>query len=254
MSAELFTQALVEYTTIEKDFERVSRLSAKESISMQDYDHVKAMYDAAKAKVEMMRKNAEIVAPFSGTITEYMVQEGENYFFNFNLDPGYSSTSGILRLMKLDPIQVAVEVNEKELSGLRIGQKTLVTFDATRDSIFTGSVSAIKPVLSSLTHTSTVKIQVSNSRGLLKPGMFAHVRIIMNPVRAVCVPSAAIYRQPGSSDDYVFVSENGKAGKVKCEKLWTDNTWVAVSGITDGREVVTAGREKLHDGSLIEIK
>ncbi|MCE5346309.1 MAG: efflux RND transporter periplasmic adaptor subunit [Bacteroidales bacterium] len=254
LSGEMYTQALVEFNTIEKDFERVSRLNEKESISTQDYDHVKARYDASKAKVEMMKKNAEIVAPFSGTIVEYLVNEGENYFFNLNLDPGYSSTSGILRLMKLDPVQVEVEVNEKDLGKVKKGQKTLLTFDAIHDTVFTGKISSVKAVLSTLTHTATVRVELKNGSGIVKPGMFAHVKIELSPLNSVCVPMNAIYVQPGTAENYLFTVENNTVKRQKIEKLWTDNTLVGVNGINTGTTVVTGGKEKLRDGSMIEIK
>jgi membrane fusion protein, multidrug efflux system len=254
LSGELYTQALVEFNAIEKDYERVSRLNDKGSISDLDYDHIKAKYDASKAKVEMMKKNAEIIAPFSGTIVEYLVQEGENYFFNINLDPGYSMTSGILRLMKLDPIQVEVEINEKELPMIKTGQKATVTFDAIKDEVLNGRISSIKPVLSTLTHTATVRIELENGNGNIKPGMFAHVKIEMTPIESVCVPLNAVYRQPGTSDDCLFVVENGTVKKEIIEKLFTDNNQVGVKGISAGAEIVTSGKEKLHDGSLVEVK
>jgi membrane fusion protein, multidrug efflux system len=254
LSGELYTQALVEFNTIEKDYERVSRLNDKGSISQQEYDHVKAMFDASRVRVEMMKKNAEIVAPFSGTITEYLVQEGENYFFNLNLDPGYSTTSGILRLMKLDPIQVEVEVNEKDLYGIKTGQKALLRFDAIRDSLFTGSVSSIKPSLSALTHSATIRIKVDNGSGILKPGMFAHVNIQFKSVQSVCVPSSAVYREPGVSNQYIFIADNNRAKKININPLWSNDSWIAVTGISEGQVVVTSGKDKLVDGSLIEIK
>jgi membrane fusion protein, multidrug efflux system len=254
LSGELYTQALVEYNTIEKDYERVSRLNEKGSISSQDYDHVKAKYDASKAKVEMMKKNAEIVAPFSGTIVEYLVQEGENYFFNLNLDPGYSTTSGILRLMKLDPIQVEVEINEKDLSSVKVGQKASVSFDAIQGEVLNGKISSVKPFLSTLTHSATVRIELSNGSGNIRPGMFAHVKIEMAPVESVCVPLNAVYRQQGTSDDYLFVADGNKVRRQKVEKVFTDSDWVGVKGINAGDRIVTSGKEKLNDGSLIEIK
>lgn len=254
MSGELYTQALVEYGTIEKDFERVSRLNEKGSISQQEFDHVKAMYDASRSKVDMMKENAEITAPFSGTIVEYLVNEGENYFFNINLEPGYSRTSGILRLMKLDPIQVKAEVNEKDLGKIRKGQSVTVIFDAFPDISFTGKLTGIEQVLSTLTHTATVKVSLGNSSGKIKPGMFAHVKISLSPLNAICVPINALYRQPGTADDYIFIADENKTRKQKIERLWADDIWVAVKGIDSDVTVITSGKEKLHDGSIIEVK
>jgi len=50
MSSELLLQSEIEYKTLEKDFQRVKNLVEKQSISQQDFDHVKARYEAAEAK------------------------------------------------------------------------------------------------------------------------------------------------------------------------------------------------------------
>jgi len=254
MSGELYTQTLVEFKTIEKDFERVSRLNDKGSVTPQEYDHVKALYEASRSKAEMMRKNAEIVAPFSGTIVEYLVNEGENYFFNINLDPGYSSTSGILRLMKLDPVTVETEINEKDISLVRKGQNAIVIFDALSDTPFTGKITYIKPALSALTHTATIKIAISNPGEIIKPGMYGHVKIQLDPGKLVFVPLNAIYRQPGTSEDYLFKVEGNIVKKLRTERLATDNAFVAAAGITAGKRVVGNGKENNADGTLVELK
>ncbi len=254
LSGELYTQALVENKAILKDFERVSRLVKKGSITRQDYDHVKARYDASCSKVEMMKKNSEIVAPFSGTIIEYLVNEGENYLFNINLDPGYSVTSGVVRLMKLDPVQVETEINEKDLGKIKTGQKALITFDAVKDTVFEGKISAIKPVLSTLTHTATIKIEINNSTGIIKPGMFAHINIELKPENDVCIPMGAIYRQAGTVNNYVFVIDGNRVRRQQTDRLWTNGDKVGVTGVNQGDIVVTSGKEKLNDGSLVEIK
>ncbi len=244
LSGELYSQALVEFSAVEKDYERVTRLSEKGSVSLQEYDHLKAMYDASKSKVEMMKKNTEITAPFSGTIVEYLVNEGENFFFNINLEPGYSKTSGILRLMKLDPIQVKTEVNEKDLGKLKKWQPAIITFDAIPSTVFKGRISSTEQVLSTITHTATVKIEVANSMENIKPGMFAHVRIELNPIDAISVPLNAVYRQPGTGDDYLFVAENNIARRQKIDVLWMDDGVAGVNGINSGSMIITNGKEK----------
>jgi len=254
MSGELYTQTLVEFKTIEKDFERVSRLSEKGSVTLQEYDHVKAMYDASRSKVELMKKNAEIVAPFSGTIVEYLVQDGENYFFNLNLDPGYSTTSGILRLMKLDPVQIEAEVNEKELGLVKMGQSAMIKFDSFSDTVFRGKITYIKPVLSTVTHTATVRIELRNPREIIKPGMYGHITISLDPVRMVFVPLNSIYRQAGTSEDYLFITDGNRVKRILTERLVTEGSSAGVKGVKPGDQVVVYGKEKLSDGSIVEIR
>ncbi|HAN18858.1 MAG: hypothetical protein A2X13_07835 [Bacteroidetes bacterium GWC2_33_15] len=253
LSSELYTQALIERNTLEKDFERVSRLRDKGSISEQDFDHVKAQYDASVAKTQMLKKSAEVRAPFAGTIVDYIVQEGENYFFSPNLKPGYSMTSGIVQLMQLDIIKVTVDVNEKDISKIYLNQSANVVFDAYPEKIFTGKVKSVEPTLSTLTRTAKVEIQINNTDLLIKPGMFARVKIFLPEQHAVFIPFESIYRQPGTGLEYVFVIDNNIAEKVQVSRKFSNEKFIAVDGLKPGKTIAVAGKSKLSTGCRVKV-
>lgn len=254
LSSELYTQALIERNTLKKDFERVSRLRDKESLSEQDYDHIKAKYEATIAKTEMMKKNAEIVAPFSGTIVDHIVKEGENYLFAPSLKVGYSMTSGIVKIMQLDVLKVEIDVNEKDISKIKKGQKAEIIFDAYPQKTFTGTIEAIDPILSTLSRTVKVKIKTENKDLLIKPGMYAKVKIKLPEEKAVFVPIESIYRQPGTGNDYVFVVEKNIVKRIPVTRKYTLNDLVAVDGIIAETTIAVGGKSKLVDGFKVVIK
>jgi membrane fusion protein (multidrug efflux system) len=255
LSAELYAQALAEKNTLEKDFERVSRLKEKGSVTQQKYDHVKAKLEAARAKTRMMKKNSEVRAPFSGTIVDYLVKEGENFMFSPSLKPGYSHTSGIVQLMQLDKLKIEIDVNEQDLSEIKTGQKAEVVFDAFPDKTMEGTVTHIEPVLSTTTHTAKAEITITNPEHKLKPGMYSRVKLRMPETTNVFIPLNAIYRQPGTGNNYVFVvSENQKVTRMPVQKLYTMGKDVAVKGIEGGKEIVVHGKNKLKDGDIVNIK
>lgn len=253
LSSELYIQALVEFNTLEKDFERVSRLREKGSISQQDFDHVKAKYDASKAKTQMMKKNTEIRAPFSGTIIDHMVKEGENFLFSPSLKAGYSMTSGIIKLMQLDRIKVEIDVNEKDLAKITPGQKVEMKFDAYPEKKYQGQVTKIDPVLSTISRTAKAEISIQNDDYMIKPGMYARVNLILPEQEAVFVPLEAIYRQTGTGNDYVFRIENNKAQRLPVKRIYNLNDQVAVTGIDSGISIAIAGKNKLKEGSVVKI-
>jgi len=254
LSAELYAQAMVEVETLRKDFERIERLREKGSVSEQDYDHVKAKYEAAKANARMMKKNTEIRAPFSGTIVDYLVEEGENYLFSPNLKPGYSMTSGIVQLMNLDHLIVKVDVNEKDLSKVKTGQKAEVVFDAYPNKNTIGEIVRIDHALSTTTRTAKAEIRIKNAEQRFKPGMYASVSLFLPEKESVFVPLKAIYRQPGTANDFVFVVGGEKVRRIAVDRLYTMSDLVAVDGLEAGKTIVLAGKNKLNEGSLIEVK
>jgi len=254
LSAEAYTQALIEYNAIQKDFERVSRLRDKGSISEIEYDHIKAKLDAAKVKTEMLRKNTQVLAPFSGMIVDYLMEEGENYFFNLALEPGYSNTSGILRLMQLNPLIAEVQVNEKDLNSINTGQKVNLKVDAFPDESFFGTITYIKPMLSTMTHSATVEITIPNPKLTLKPGMFASCDIELGESQGIFIPIDAIIRQPGTSEDFVYKIENNTAIKTIIQRKRNRGEYVLVDSLNHGDTVVTKGKNNLINGVQVTIK
>jgi len=253
LSDEMLTQAIIEHETIKKDFERVSRLREKGSISEMEYDHVKAKYDASKAKVEMVKKNTQVYAPFSGIVAERMMEEGEVYFINPGLEPGYSMRSGIVRLMQLDPVKVKFDINEKDLKSIRKGLPVVVRLDGVAGKTFMGRVENIKPMLSTTTRSTTAEVIISNPNMEGKPGMFAFVDVTLPETPASVVPLRSIYRLPGTSEDYIFAVVNDTVRRVKVERLETLGDEVAIRGIEPGTQIILEGKNRVNDGLRVRV-
>lgn len=254
LSDEMLTQAEVENQAIRKDYERVKRLREKGSVSQMEYDHIKAELDASNAKTEMVRKNTRVYAPFSGTIVDRMMEEGEIYFLNPGLEPGYSMRSGIVRLMQLNPVRIKFEVNEKDLAHIKEGLQVEVSLDAFPDKKFTAKISSIKHMLSTMTRTAPVEIVLSNLSGELKPGMFAKIVVTLNQQEGIFVPLSCIGRVSGTAEDFVFVVDNDTARRVTVSRIYTDGDMVAITGINPNEQVVAEGKSRVSNGQKVDVR
>ncbi len=254
MSDEMLIQAQIELEAIRKDFERISRLKEKGSMSIMDYDHIKAKYEATQSKVDMLKKNTSITAPFGGTITDIMVSVGENSSITPSLSDDMKLKSGVVTLMQLNPLKVSVEVNEKELNSVSKGQTVDLFFDAYPDETISGKVTYISPVLSKMSRTSTVEITIPNNNGKLKPGMYCRTSIEMPQTTGVFVPVNSIYRKQGTGESYVFVVNNDNTVTMKqVTRGEALGTLIHVPELDENSVVVVDGKNKLDNGSLIEI-
>lgn len=254
LSAELKTQAIIELNALKRDYQRLARLKDRGSVSQMDYDHLKARLEASEVKTEMLEKNTSIIAPFSGIIVEYLVEEGENFFFNINIEPGYSHTSGILRLMQINPLKVVVEVNERELQRIHVGKNVKVICEAFDENLeLNGHISFIKPKLSTITRTARVEIKVQNPQNRIFPGMFARVIIDTEEHKGVKVPLNAIYRQPGTPEDYVYKIENDTAYRIAIERRKVFGDMIFVEGIEKDIKIATEGKNRLIHGSHVKV-
>ncbi|MFP4557329.1 MAG: efflux RND transporter periplasmic adaptor subunit [Bacteroidales bacterium] len=254
LSDEMLTQAEVENQALKKDYERVKRLREKESVSQMEYDHIKAKLDASNAKTEMVRKNTRVYAPFSGTIVDRMMEEGEIYFLNPGLEPGYSMRSGIVRLMQLNPVRIKFEVNEKDLAHIKKGLQVEVALDAFPYKKFTAEISSIKHMLSTTTRTAPVEIELPSPSGEIKPGMFAKIIVTLPKQEGVFVPLNCISRVPGTAEDFVFVVDNDTARRVTVSRTYTNGDMVAVTGIKPNEQIIAEGKSRVSNGQKVDVR
>ncbi len=260
LSAELLTQSEIEYKTYQKDYNRVKTLFEDGSISEMDYDHIKAKYEAAFEKYKLLKKNCQIYAPFSGIITDKLLNEGETYTLNLPLKPGYSHNPGILKLMKFDNVKIAVEVDENQLKNIHKNQDVKVNLSAFPNQIFNGKVYEIKQYLSNMTRTSTVYVKVKNTDRKIKPGMFAETSFILGEKSGVKIPRSAILQQEGTGNYYVLkINSTQNSGMAKAERvdiniIYNTNDFVVVTGLDEGKTVVTEGKSKVISGNTINFK
>jgi Cu(I)/Ag(I) efflux system membrane fusion protein len=83
----------------------------------------------------------------------------------------------LLRLADLSVLWLDVQVAERDLPFVALGQAGVATFDASPGNEIAGEVVFVTPTLDRKSRTATVRLQVANPDGLLKPGMFARVKL-----------------------------------------------------------------------------
>ncbi|MEQ8763392.1 MAG: efflux RND transporter periplasmic adaptor subunit [Planctomycetota bacterium] len=103
-----------------------------------------------------------ITSPASGVVIDKRVDEG-----------AYVETgTPIYRIADLEHLWVRLDAYEQDLPWLRYGQKVVLEVEALPGQTFEGVISYIDPFIHEHTRTAKVRVNVDNSRGRLKPGMF----------------------------------------------------------------------------------
>lgn len=252
LSGEAATMARHEYESLNKEYERIARLHEKESATKQDYDQVKAKFKAAKSKYEFFKNNSEIRAPFSGVVAEYLVNEGETFTFSPGLEPNYSHTSGIVRLMQMDPVKVKIDVSENLIPQLDNVIKTTIKTDVFPKKQFKGNISFIKPVLSTSSRTATVEVTVENPKNKLMPGMFARVNLKMGVDSLIFIPRHAILERENKTG-YLWAIKNGRSQKQRVSVILEQNGKFAIKGIQQGDTIAVSGLNNLTENKIVNI-
>lgn len=141
--------------------------------------------------------NANVIAPFSGIVTKINSQVGQTV-----------GSQGILTLVSIF-LEIRLDVDENNLSTLKVGQSAVISSGAFEDKSFRGSVSELGAAVDQTRGTIEIKVVPDNSPEWLRPGQTVDVNIITNEnVNRLLVPQAALLRS--GDDTVVLMIDNGK--------------------------------------------
>ncbi len=245
-------------TLAESTLKRYQSLYDKKSVSPQEFDEVKARYQAAvarrdiahagqaqaKAALEQARTSLEytrIRAPFDGVITEK------------KMDVGAFASPG-LPLFTIEDLRrhrLEVAVNEDDLRYVRSGKDVSVVVDALEDTQIKGKVVEIVPAADASSRSFLVKIELpADSR--LRSGLFGRAQFIRGERLSVVIPQTAVVARGQLQGVYVLDRDQianlryvtvGKPSGTQVEVL---------AGIQDGDRLVTKPGDLELGGKRIE--
>jgi membrane fusion protein, multidrug efflux system len=190
-------------------------------------------------------------APFAGHLGIRQVDLGQYL----------SAGTAVVTLQALDPIYADFYLPQQALDQLQVGQPVTAKVDTYPKEAFSGSITAINPLVDTATRNVQIRATLKNPDHKLLPGMFATVDITSGaPQRLVTLPQTAVtYTSYG---DTVYVVEtkgvDGQARPVARQVFVTtgptrgDQVGI-LSGLKEGDVVITAGQVKLHNGSPLAI-
>lgn len=231
-----------------------------------------AQRSLASAQANLDQANAKaagrtVTAPSSGSIVELNAKVGATVTGGMIM--GESDTSGgkqCMQIADLSKMKVTVQVGEKDIAKIAVGQSANVTYPAFPDIVSQGTVTAIASVANSdsnygggsVTFNVDILIEAPDSR--LKPGMTAEVSVVTEQLDdVVMVPTMALMTEDGEHY-YVNVATDGEGKETRRVKVTvvTQNDNEAVVGKTqvkrdDQGNEINPGvpTTKLRDGDTL---
>lgn len=203
--------------------------------------HVLGVSDAEVAQIAKRGTPAEhltLRAPISGTIVKR------------NTDPGAFLNVGdsFMSIVDTRALWFTGNVYENDIASMRIGQPISLRTSAYPEREFKGRVSFIAPNIDPATHTLTVRCDVPNADGLLRPEMYATARIQTGSGQATVVPKSALVKDHGSY--YVIVQRDAKHFKrveVLGKDTGADGNFAVTAGLDASSQVVVRGAALLNE-------
>jgi RND family efflux transporter MFP subunit len=237
------TQQKIQLKTLQDDYARYSELLKVGGISQQNVDALKAQIDMLNTAIKTLEDNTTLRSPVNGYITARNYDNGDLF-----------AQKPILTVEQLNPVKAIINVSESYFSQVKKGMPADIKLDVYGDELFSGKVNLIYPTIDAGTHTFGVEVFINNSDLRVRPGMYSRVTLNFGSDESIVVPDAAVQKQAGANDKYIFTIENGvaKHNKVELGQRLGDN-YEILSGIKEGDVVVTAGQTRLIDGTKVEI-
>ena len=192
-------------------------------------------------EVGLKFEKAPVESPLAGTVGRVYVDIGSSV----------TVTTPVALVADMSKAEIDLDIPEKYLPDISLGQRAIVEVDAYPGEKFTGTVMNISPVVDIQTRTAPIEVVIENTDHRLRSGMFANVELILEEHKdcPVIMKEAVIGRVDPL---YVYVIEDCKACLRKVRLGLRKGPYVEVlEGLREGESVVVMGQQKLRDGAAV---
>ena len=256
-------------------FHRYQQLLARQSISPQEFDEVRAKYEVANAQAESAARMvqslqakrrqalaridqakadvagsqlssgyARIAAPINGIVVSRQA------------DVGYMASPGapLLTIESGSDYRLEAAVQESQINKIHLRDQVRVQIDALGQQDLAGIVVEIVPASDPASRTYLVKISIAPPGGnqlLIRSGLYGKARFITGQTQALTIPRKAVVERGQLTSVYV-VDQSGIARMrlVQTGKTYSDRVEV-LSGLKEGEQIVVDGVAVVNDGSRV---
>jgi RND family efflux transporter MFP subunit len=252
-------QATAGYNNAKKDYDRFVHLFKLQSASQKELDDMTARYEMAKAGLEgakQMRNEVisqfsytSITAPFSGTVTNTYMKEGDM------ANPGMPlvSIEGATRL------QVTSMVSENDITRIKKGMSVKVLVKSSNIT-HNGIVAEVSESATNTGGQYLVKINLDKTDSSVLSGMYVNVQFpVSNPTpvlnsNMVLIPETALVKQGQLTGIYTIGSGNVAILRwLRIGKTYGNQVEI-LSGLNANEHYINSAEGKLYNGALVSVQ
>jgi HlyD family secretion protein len=207
------------------------------AVALTALEQARASLQAARARLGYML----IRAPWDGTLIARNVERGDV------VQPGKT-------LMVLSPTgetQLVLEIDERNLAKLKLGQRALASADAYASQKFPAEVVYINPGVDAQRGTVEVKLRVPNPPDYLRQDMTVSVDVeIARHADALVIPTDALHDALGPAPWVLRATEGKTRRQAVRVGLRGDRISEIMEGLQQG-DLVLAGNSAVRDGQRV---
>jgi len=237
--------------------ERSRNLFERQLLPKQTLDDNEARYQSAEAQLDLAKaqntqSNARLEELRVNMTNTVITSPVNGFVARRAADPGafVSQNAPVVDVVDISSVRLVVNVVEKDLRIIRVGDATEVEVDAFPGEKFSGRIARLAPVLDPATRTFPIEIEIPNPSFRLKPGMYARVAITTGEnENAIVVPTNAVV-DAGGGRRGVFLAQPDNTALLRPVEVGIekDDLTEILSGVAAGDRIVTTGAAGLRDG------
>jgi multidrug efflux system membrane fusion protein len=228
------------------EFEARRKLIEQGTLPRLDLNNLESQYrgaEAALANAQAERERGILRAPWSGIITDVPAEVGGAAFAMAGKE--------IAQLVALDPMLAVVEVSERRLGGIKIGDTAEIRL-VTGQTV-TGRIRHVARTASQTTRTYRVEAEIANADGAIPDGISAEVAIKLSPTPATRVARSALTFSTSGELGVRTVNDASEVRFVPVAIAEDEQSFMWVTGIPDGARVIVQGQDFVREGQRVEV-
>lgn len=283
---ERVAQAQREYDAAKREYDRMAQLNTSGASTQQELDKAKAQLDNTLSSLEVAKQQLilkqkgprrEEIASQQAQINKLMVERGQldkervqsvlvapidGTVIALAADNGQYLNKGseIFTLANLDRLLIQADINESDVSKLKLGQSAVIEGSTLGKQKLDAKVSRIAPIATTTQGTSgqsektRVKVTLTPSGDLsaLKPGYHVDINLTVEKIEnALQVPIEAVQQNPDGST-YVWVAANGVAKKQNVDIGMENELFSQIkSGLNGDEQIIFSPGVSLTEGTPV---
>lgn len=232
----------------EQEYEKQKSLYEKGGVTLRELRNsevskTNAQYNFNNAQIQLEKMN--IKAPFAGVIVDMPY---------YTRGVRIASGSPMVTLMSYSQMYMNINLPEKNMDAIRLGQESLITNYSLPDDTLSGKVTELSPAISTETRTFSGKIDITNPQLKLRPGMFVKADIITaSNDSTIVIPKDIILT--GGRGKYVFIVGRNSAANMRwiTTGLENQNNVEVTEGLALNDRLIIKGYETLRNNSKVRI-
>ncbi|MCK5395699.1 MAG: efflux RND transporter periplasmic adaptor subunit [Gammaproteobacteria bacterium] len=196
-----------------------------------------------------VKQNISVYAPQDGVVSDLPVREGMFV----------SPSMKVMTLGDLSSVWLLAEVFERQSAWVEVGQSAEVNLSYIPGKTWQGKVEYIYPSLDPKTRTLKVRLRFDNPGELLKPNMYANVKIFGGAKEnTIVIPLEGLIRTGREQRVIVALGEGRFEAREVIAGIESGNYVEILKGVNEGDEIVTSGQfmidsEASMRGSIVRM-